>query len=536
MGKILSIYVENEGMRICEIDKSGKTVVVKNAFEVPLASGLVEDGMILDVEETAKALYTALKNNKIKRGKIVFVISSKRIANKEIVIPFVKNAKKIEEIIAANVDEYFPMNNLEDYIFRHTVLDTLEDEEGKRLSILVMAFQKQMVEEYYQLAGMLKMPVITVDYYGNAMYQLLKKQLNQGTVLAIQMDRNTSNVSIMQGKTQLFKRSIPYGRETVIRNLSELKSITEEEAEDILSDPRKVDMMLTLEEYAEIIRDFSSSVTRMAEFHTSRNPGVTIELAKLMGSGIDLVGFPEILARELGVEVTLMKELVGLKIAKKNPAGLDYDKIVDYLPCIGALIEPLNLKVEEEKKSSGNYTVFIILIILATLSVGGTTGFLIWSVSVLEDQKKDLQAKRDSYQTAEATYNEYVTAKQNYDVINNYYNSTKNPSEMTYQMILDLEEVMPESVGIIDISIKNGAVEMTGVSDGKESLAKFVIELKKLPYVINVRVDDILDTNAELGGTTSNFNMKWQLIFPAEEAEEEQAADTESAAEEGGTQ
>ena len=117
-------------------------------------------------------------------------------------------------------------------------------------------------------------------------------------------------------------------------------------------------------------------------------------------------------------------------------------------------------------------------------------------------------------------------------MINNYYNSTKNPSEMTYQMILDLEQVMPESVGIIDISIKNGSVEMTGISDGKDALAKFVIELKKLPYVTDVRVEDILDTNAELGGKTSNFNMKWQLIFPAEETEGE----TQTTGEEGGAQ
>ena len=106
MGKILSVYVENEGMRVCEVAKSSGTVIVKNAFEVPLPAGIVEDGMIQDVEEAAKALYAALKNNRIKRGKIAFVISSKRIANKEIVLPFMKNQKKIEEIIQANVTDF----------------------------------------------------------------------------------------------------------------------------------------------------------------------------------------------------------------------------------------------------------------------------------------------------------------------------------------------------------------------------------------------------------------------------------------------
>ena len=153
-------------------------------------------------------------------------------------------------MIKANIEDYFPMNNLEDYIIRHTVLETVESAEGKNNNILVTAVQKQMVEEYYRLASMLKMPVETVDYYNNSLYQLLRKQLTQGVVLAIQMDENATMVSIMRDKVQLFKRSIPYGKQTIIRNLAEFKSIDEEEAEAILSDPRKLGQELTPEEYA----------------------------------------------------------------------------------------------------------------------------------------------------------------------------------------------------------------------------------------------------------------------------------------------
>ena len=281
MGNILSVLIENSDMRICEIAKSGAAITVKNAFQVELPSGTVDDGVIVDVEAVAKVLYAALKNNNIKRGKIAFVITSRKIANKEVTLPYVKSEAKIEEMIKANIEDYFPMNNLEDYIIRHTVLETVENAEGKNNNILVTAVQKQMVEEYYRLASMLKMPVETVDYYNNSLYQLLRKQLTQGVVLAIQMDENATMVSIMRDKVQLFKRSIPYGKQTIIRNLAEFKSIDEEEAEAILSDPRKLDLELTPEEYSEVIRDFSSSVTRMAEFHTSRNPGTVIEQIRL---------------------------------------------------------------------------------------------------------------------------------------------------------------------------------------------------------------------------------------------------------------
>lgn len=516
MGNILSVYIDNEKVRICEAAKSGGNVAVKNAFEASLPSGCVEDGMVLDVEAVAGALSAVIKNNNIKRGKIAFIISSKKIAQKEVVIPYVKNAAKISEIIKANIDEYFPMNNLEDYTYRHTVLDTFENAEGKRNSVLVTAVQKQMVEGYYQVAALMKLSVQTVDFYGNSIYQILKRQLNQGTVLAIQMDRDVTYVSIMKEKAQLFKRSIPYGKDTIIRNLADFKEISEKEAEKILSDPALLEKKLTSEEYGEIIRDFSASVTRVAEFHTGRNPGTVIEVVRLMGTGVNLIGFADALGKELGIEVTTLKELNGLKISKNNPNGLNYENLVDYLPNIGTLLESLDLKLEETKKSS-SYVVYYVLIIVAAVSVAAAVGWLLFQNHTMEAYKAELQAQIDSMAGAEATYKEYITAKQNYETINEYYEATKNPTELLYQMVVDLEAVMPESVGITDLSVSGGSVEITGISDGKDAVACFVIELKKLPYIANVRVEDILDASTELGGTVSTFNMHWQLVFPQEE-------------------
>ncbi len=520
MGNILSVLIENSDMRICEIAKSGAAVTVKNAFQVELPSGTVDDGVIVDVEAVAKVLYAALKNNNIKRGKIAFVITSRKIANKEVTLPYVKNEAKIEEMIKANIEDYFPMNNLEDYIIRHTVLETVENAEGKNNNILVTAVQKQMVEEYYRLASMLKMPVETVDYYNNSLYQLLRKQLTQGVVLAIQMDENATMVSIMRDKVQLFKRSIPYGKQTIIRNLAEFKSIDEEEAEAILSDPRKLDQELTPEEYSEVIRDFSSSVTRMAEFHTSRNPGTVIEQIRLMGTGINLIGFTEILGKELGLEVVTIKELNGVKIAKKNLHGLNYELLADYLPLLGALTQSLNLKAGEQKKGTDWHRIAYLLIAVALLANAAMAGFFIWQYFTMKEVKANLETQIAAEEPAEAVYNAYNNAQSDYTQIKEYYDSTKNSNEMLYTMILDLEEVMPESVGITNLTAENGAVDITGVAGGKSALSKFVIELKKLSYVSNVRVENVADTYDEFGNSTSAFNLNLQLNFPEENSEE----------------
>lgn len=520
MGNILSVLIENSDMRICEIAKSGAAITVKNAFQVELPSGTVDDGVIVDVEAVAKVLYAALKNNNIKRGKIAFVITSRKIANKEVTLPYVKNEAKIEEMIKANIEDYFPMNNLEDYIIRHMVLETVENAEGKNNNILVTAVQKQMVEEYYRLASMLKMPVETVDYYNNSLYQLLRKQLTQGVVLAIQMDENATMVSIMRDKVQLFKRSIPYGKQTIIRNLAEFKSIDEEEAEAILSDPRKLGQELTPEEYSEVIRDFSSSVTRMAEFHTSRNPGTVIEQIRLMGTGINLIGFTEILGKELGLEVVTIKELNGVKIAKKNLHELNYELLADYLPLLGSMMQSLNLKAGEEKKGTESYTVFYVILILSAVSVLSASGFFFYIYYVQKGVKANLEQEIANLSQVEETYSDYLDNQQKYELLKQYYDGTVNNSEQLYQLILDLEQVMPKSVGINTFTITNGEISMTCMASGKEAVADFVIELKKIPYVSDVRVENITDTYDEFSQVTSTFNLSFNIsVINDEEAE-----------------
>ena len=55
MGSILSVLIENSDMRICEISKSGSAITVKNAFQAELPSGVVDDGVLIDVEAVARS-------------------------------------------------------------------------------------------------------------------------------------------------------------------------------------------------------------------------------------------------------------------------------------------------------------------------------------------------------------------------------------------------------------------------------------------------------------------------------------------------
>lgn len=522
-GKILSVYITNEEIRVCELTKAGGSVTVHKAFCLHTPSGAIEDGQILDVEELAVALQEGFQANGIKKGKLAFVISSRKIANKEIVIPFVRSASRVEEIIQANLNDYFPMNNLEDYTCRHTILDTFENAEGKHYSVLVMAIHKRMIQGFYELAAMMKMPVEAVDYYGNSIYQLLKKQLSQGTVLGLQMDKDITYVSIMKGQAQLFRRSIPYGKDTIIQNLALYRGLTEKEAEDVLSDPQKLDSAITVDEYVELVSEFAAAISRVVEFHTSRNPGIVIELGKLMGSGVGIIGFPEVLSKALGIDVTPIKEISGIKISKKNLDGLNYENIVDYLPNIGFLFQPLKLKNETEKKSgvlSGYLIYYILMTLAAVVSISLCITLLVLNHKGKE-QKAALETELSDMAEAEAYYLNYNNAQARLHTIQGFYDQTVNHTEALYELILKLEEVMPKSVGINTFTISDGAISMTCVAAGKEAVAAYVIELKKINAVSEVRVQSISDSYDEADQVTSNFNISLRISVEDENALEE---------------
>lgn len=512
--KLLSIYITNDTIKICEASKSGKNVKVKRVFQAQTPAGGVEDGLIVDIEGVAAAIYGVLRENKIRKGRLAFTITSRKIANKEVMLPYMRNQKKIMDIINANKEDYFPMNNIEDYICRYTVLDTIEVDGNKQYNISVTAIQKEIIASYTELGRVLKMPVEIIDYYGNSTYQLLRNQMDEeGITLAIQVDSNITYVNVMRGQAQLFRRSVPYGRETLISNLAQFKEITEEEAEVIFTDVQKLDEEVSVEDYAEIVRDMVSAITRVVEFHTSRNPDVIVEHSSLFGEGTNLIGLAEILAKELGVTITAQQQLKGVVVKKNNKFGVTHEVLTYYLPNIGALIQPLEFSVDEEKAggSVNEYVPYIALVVAAAVAIMGISVFVFVRYNKLMQEKVFLEDQIAKLVMAEDIYTDFLKNKEYYETVEAYYAATKDDNEAMYELFTYIEQIAPTGLGITGMSSQNGEITMTGIAKGKEGIALFVHSLKEADFISEVRVQNINEVYDEFDSPTSTFNMTFHI-------------------------
>ena len=96
--KLLSISINNEYIKICEVTKAGKSITVHKAVTIPTPDRCYSDGIIRDRGTLAKTIKVAMDDNRIHAEKIIFSIASTKIATKEVMIPNVKS-NKINDII-----------------------------------------------------------------------------------------------------------------------------------------------------------------------------------------------------------------------------------------------------------------------------------------------------------------------------------------------------------------------------------------------------------------------------------------------------
>ncbi len=502
--RLLSIYIGNEVIRIVDATrKSNTSIIINSVDEVSTPNGCVDDGYITDTIEVASAIRSKIIG-KASKAKAVFTVSSKKIASKEVVIPYVKGEKKIASVLNANSSEYFPMSTTGDFVFAHNVMETFMDEDGKKYRINAVCAPRDLIECYYDIADELKLTVYDVDYVGNSVQQLLKLQMSTNeddTNLVLQIEKDATFVNVMAGRDIILQRSVPYGKNAVINSIMEIKKLTEKEAIELLKDKDRMDRSVSEEEYSEAVRYLISSIGRIVEYHRSRNPERIIDGIKVFGEGASIAGIDEVLKQELGAEVTRFNTLNGIKVSQKS--YLSSDQALRFLACFGAVLNPIGLKVDQAKnKEAQNANInklLIALVILAALVMISISAVVQIKYMLKKAAVDILNTQIANMEIAEKVANQYDETLEAYNIVKEFTDTTHSDNIMLTTLIGDLEKtVLTENTTIDDLSADNGVVVFTVTTHSKEEIADFIINIKKLDYVTDYEINTVSEEIVEL--------------------------------------
>ena len=535
-GKVLSIDITNESITIIELTASSKkqsyihNVII---FETPEDS--YEDGVLKEPEKIANAIREQLVARGISNRNAIFVLSSTKIVNREVMIPFVPE-KKIRGIINSNSSEYFPVN-IEDYVVSHSVLETVTDEENnKQLRVLAVAAPQHMVKSYYDLGQMAGLNVVALDYIGNAMLQLIKTQTNQNTTtMVIQLGSESTVLNIVQGDNLLLQRTVPYGTNSVVNVVMDEKGVDATTAMTLLQNDRLITVDFDDNEVTGAFRYLINNIGRVMDFYASKNPDKPIEDVFLTGDGALIRGIDGLFKVQLNVSTRIMDTLYNIKFDPSIDLKV-YNPVYLVTP-IGAAFAPMgfalaDIGAQTTAKKDGSIAPFVALVAIAAIGAAGMAFYSINKKNTVTEKKEQLEADIARVSDIEEIINQYNEAEAKYNDIESMYYSTYILNENARQFISELEKKMPSEITISSFSTSDAGVTLPCTSTSYDAIADFIMQLKTIDCVDNAYVASISKAVDEAGQETFTFSVSVEYVpmmeDPVAATDDAATADTET--------
>lgn len=559
--RVLSIEIGNSFTKICEMDYKVKKPKVYKVLTVETAEGIVVDGMLQPTQDYADHLVNALGTNGIRTKKVLFTISSTRVASREVQIPNVK-ANKIEALVKTNASDYFPVD-LTQYEIGHYLAGGLA--ENGKLRVMALAVPKALLNSYYQLAQMCGWEVECFDYSSNSLYQILRDEKSEKVTMVIKIDENSTIVTVLSAGKVLLQRTVAYGVQDAIdtmiasgayavnnpmsaverfqkktclnRVLHPGDKVWEENAgrwED--EDAGNVEVTAARQKITASLEPLIVGVSRVIDFYDSRNSENPIEKSYVTGLGGSFSGMSKLFTNCLERKVHTLSEMddkIGMSkaIRSTRPAA--------YISCLGAVLAPVGLIDKSTQKSKGltvvsgtNYT----FVSVAVLVLGVILSIAMAATSVTRylgnvAQNVYLQNRVQELQPAQAVYNDYLAAEAQYDKYTYLYAYTQTPNENLVEFINELEQILPDSFYTNSFSSDQTGISMSVTVEGKAAAARTILNIRNMQSIDDVEISNITDSKDETGKSAVTFSITGSYKDLTDETEEsgEAQADTQTA-------
>lgn len=559
--RVLSIEIGNSFTKICEMDYKVKKPKVYKVLTVETPEGIVVDGMLQPTQEYADHLVKALGANGIRTKKVLFTISSTRVASREVQIPNVK-ASKIEALVKTNASDYFPVD-LTQYEIGYYLAGGLA--ENGKLRVMALACPKALLNSYDQLAQMCGWEVECFDYSSNSLYQVLRDEKSESVTMVIKIDENSTIITVLSAGKVLLQRTVAYGVQDAIdtmiasgayavtdpisaverfqkkvcvnRVLHPEDKLWEENAgrwED--EDAGNATVTEARQKITASLEPLIIGVSRVIDFYDSRNSGTPIEKTYVTGLGGSFSGMSKLFTNCLERKVHTLSEMddkIGMSkaIRSTRPAA--------YISCLGAVLSPVGLIDKSQQKAKGltvvsgtNYTfVSVAVLVLGIVVSIALCAMAIPRYLVAKTQNTYLQNRIVELQPAQAVYNDYLAAKAQYDKYSYFYANTETPNENLVEFINELEQILPSSFYTNSFSSDDTGISMTVTVEGKPAAAETILNIRNMKSIADVTVSGITDSKDEAGNSTVTFSISGTYKDLTDETEEsgEAQADTQTA-------
>lgn len=515
MGKLLSIVLNDNHIRIAELSEGRRGVTVYRLLTKEVPESLVSGGIIVDVRGFGEYLNSTLKYANIKTKKVVFSLPSDRIMSREVILPEM-NEEKLKTALRVNAPEYFPVE-LTDYVLSYFTISRVVEEEpeseeedgeepekkkpkkkkkrtGKKkkskLRLMLVAAPNDMVQSYYDAAKLAHLKLISLDYIGNSVFQLTSNQIGDEPCLVIQLDEEHTVLTIYNDTVMVLQRHVDFGSITLLQSVMEKKNCSEEDAQEILERRQLIHNNFDDgDELTDNLYYLVSNIKRVIEYYTGRNVDQPLELIYIIGDGSHIGGLEGLFENQLHLPVEMITALK--QVTVRESSGISMKEVLRYMDNIGAVIDPVGMipkQLEQDIRRKVEAKAYRIMILLALfLSVVIIT---IPAVNFFSEAMEtiDIQNRLLTVEDVKPILENYKQAQSRYSDVGQIQAMVRTDNESLSDFITIFEQLRPSNISIQSFSCSEGQVSFSALAEGKKTVARLIQQLNMIANVSEVKV------------------------------------------------
>lgn len=526
--KVLSIEIGSSVIRVCLLDYKKKNPKVYRHVTVPTPVGAINDGYLNDIDALSSAITAAINENNMKKTKyVVFTAESSKILTREIIVPPLKE-NMIGNYVKTNSSEYFPIE-ISGHQVSHLVLERIKDgEDAGKSRVLVMAAERELVDDYEQLAMACDLTLLELDYVGNSIIQAFKNEEPLDRVMILKVEETQTSISILYDGNLLLQRSINYGigeiiqevanrpafgvskydeawelvkRKTCVRgsysNATAVQNKTDADEKD-----DSVEVFEAKKAVTAAAMPFINAVMRVLDFYNSRSMDKNVEQIFVCGMGGDFSGLSKLIKNEVGIKTNVLKKMKEIEWVANddgNDTGLH-----NYAACFGATFAPVGFYSKEavdKERHQTNFTGVSILLGVLTLTLIASLGFL--SSTAYGDAKNEnerLLALQAKYAASEKYFHKYEAVQKTYEEVYTGSLMVNNPNDNLLNFFAELEQKLPADAIVIELASSNDFAKITLRVADEDVATSVVDKLRTFESVMNVNTGGLEVVSKELVG------------------------------------
>ncbi len=527
--KIIVVRVGTRETQIVHMEYSNSNPTVYGCVRFPTPENAVQDGMIVDMAEVAARIHKTCIEKKIKTKDAIFTVASGKIASREVSIPVVNKAK-IQSLVMAKVPDLFPID-VDKYVFSYVMQGKpREDENGdKWQDVMVFAAPSDLIDSYYSLADAAGLRILSLEADGNAVFQIMKRQVKSKVSMSIQINSSSTLINIISDNRLLLQRVVPYGIHVfteIMTQESAFQTPTEIEAYTLLKRNRVILHNLntenpnhdaTLEKRIEVTDNASfllGNINRVIEYYNTKYKDQPIEEIICMGKGCAIAGIHELLTNELGIQTFTPKDINGIRFNRLINVNAF---ILQYINCFGSVFEPVNFishEVAQKVQKKGSLTGAVLIFISCLLLSIVVCGFSVLRFLMTKEENETLSSRVEAMSSVQSDYDALMAIETNYLLTALVDQMTTTHNNKFHSLLKEIESYVPKTFKIQNIKSDETEVAISATStDRLLSLSALQIQLNRIPQIRNVKLDSIRKTKEAMSKQIQyTYNLTFEYI------------------------